>query len=74
MGQYKCIKELTLQKVDDDEFEIENEVMVVEEGSEWFLEDYAERWDEVTLRSLEKDDYSWMKISKTVLDYCFEEF
>ncbi|QEH67289.1 hypothetical protein [Cellulosilyticum sp. WCF-2] len=71
---YRCTEGFQVQLVDDDGFEIENESFSVDKGSEWFIEDYIETWDEVFLRQLEKDKYGYIKINKDTLDSYFEEF
>lgn len=71
---YRCTEGFQVQLVDDDGFEIENESFSVDKGSEWFLEDYIETWDEVFLRQLEKDKYGYIKINRDTLDSYFEEF
>lgn len=64
---YKCIKEMTLKKYDDDCFPIENEYVFISVGSLWEKDDKSHIGGEVHLNSinLENDNISqWLEITE----------
>ena len=68
---YKCIKEFSIEKCDDDGFMLENEYEIIEEGSIWFIpedKDYRFLGGEIRL---ENDDMSWIEIAKESLKEYF---
>lgn len=71
--RYKCIKEMYIQKYDDDGFIIDNEYMVVPVGSIWERDDRTNiMGGDVHLESIEnKNDYGWIEIT---VDHLKENF
>ena len=66
--EYKCIKEMVLEKYDEDECPIENEHMVAPVESIWELCDFASLSD-IRLEG----DLGWIEIDEETLKIHFEE-
>lgn len=66
--EYKCIKELALEKYDEHECPIENEYKVIPVGSTWELCDFASLSD-IRLQG----DLGWLEIDERTLNTHFEE-
>ena len=68
---YKCIKGFSLERYDDDGFEVEGEYLTVEENSIWNVpEDTDCRFIGGEIR-LENGDMGWLEISKDTLEEYF---
>ncbi|HCL4447148.1 TPA: hypothetical protein N2D16_002753 [Clostridium botulinum] len=71
--QYQCIKGFSVEKCDDDGFTIENEHVIIEEGSIWNIpedKDYRLIGGEIRLES---DDFGWIEMSKETLVEFFKK-
>lgn len=68
MEKYKCIKGFSVPVLDGDGFETDD-VMLVEVGEIWSMQDYPLFYGEIRLTS---DDFEWIEISKDTLKDCFE--
>lgn len=66
--KYKCIQEFSVDKYDEDECLIENEVIVIPSDSVWESQAYSSMSD---IR-LENDEVGWLEISKKTLEAYFE--
>lgn len=72
---YKCIKEFTLEKCDDDGFTIEGEYTTIEEGSIWNVpedENYRLIGGEIRLEEDKPDEINWIEITEETLKEHFE--
>jgi len=67
--KFKCIKELVVDKLDEYEIEIENEVVIIPVDSVWELSKHAHMSDV----RLENDDLEWLEIDFQSLKECFVE-
>jgi hypothetical protein len=66
--KYKCIKPLSVQKCDDDGFEIENKYFWVDENSIWQTSDESFIGGEIHLDSKK----GWLEVSNETLKEYFE--
>jgi len=71
---FECIKGFSLEKRDDDGFTLDNEYLIVEEGTVWHLpdnENYRFIGGEVRLES---DVNGWIEMSNETLAEHFKAF
>lgn len=73
MKRYKCKKPFCVEKYDDDGFLIENDVVVIDKGKIYELDESGNTiiGGEVHLDSV--DDGSWLEITKERLEEYFEK-
>lgn len=73
--RYKCIKDFSVDKYDDDGFLIENEYVNIEIGSVWEAGDAYNMMigglDHIHLENI--NDYSWLEIPKEMIDEYFKQ-
>lgn len=73
--RYKCIKDFSVAKYDDDGFLIENEYVNIEIGSVWEAGDADNMMigglDHIHLDNI--NDYSWLEIPKEMIDKYFNQ-
>ena len=73
--RYKCIKDFSVDKYDDNGFLIENEYVNIEIGSVWEAGDAYNMMigglDHIHLENI--NDYSWLEIPKEMIDEYFKQ-
>lgn len=67
---FRCIKELILDRFDDDNEVIEGNPFIVKEGSEWHIEDYMFKENDIRLVN---DEAEWIEIGISTLKKNFTE-
>ena len=83
MGRYECIKDLFLQKYDEDGFQVENEYLTVPVGSVWELDETAPAYNFVAdkdcvhleriYNSQKARHGQWIEITKEHLEEHFKK-
>ena len=75
MKKYLCIESFVVDAYDDDGYIIEDGCITITKGSEWVLDEDEARviGGEVRLEGYRDSIYSWIEITKTTFESCFEE-